>query len=107
MRMHREYLGQKRDFTGFPFWSKGYCVSSGHCCMVNNAAYHANEFLAKALKKLNKDKFERMIVFLGWENVDCTNNHVERNNRVFHTLQKTSDKRRKDHTIEKALDLDL
>ena len=48
-----------------------------------------------------------MIVFLDWENVDCTNNHVERNNRVFRMLQKTRYKRRKDHTIKKALELDL
>ncbi len=75
--------------------------------MVNNAAYQSNEFLAKALKKVRKDKFEHMIVFLGWENVDCTNNHVERNNRVFRMLQKTRYKRRKAHTIEKALELDL
>ncbi len=48
-----------------------------------------------------------MIVFLGWENVDRTNNHVERNNRVFRMLQKTRYKRRKTHTIEKALELEL
>jgi hypothetical protein len=75
--------------------------------MVNKAAYQTNTFLAKALKKLSKDKFEHMIVFLGWENVDGTNNHVERNNRVFRMLQKTRYKRRKDHTIAKALELDL
>ena len=75
--------------------------------MLNKAAYQANKFLARALKKLRKDKFEHMIVFLDWENVDCTNNHVERNNRVFRMLQKTRYKRRKDHTIKKALELDL
>jgi N-glycosylase/DNA lyase len=48
-----------------------------------------------------------LIVFLGWENVDRTNNHVERNNRVFRMLQKTRYKRRKSHTIEKALELEL
>ncbi len=83
------------------------CARYRRTRMVNNAAYHANAFLAKALKKLSKDKFAHMIVFLGWDNVDCTNNHVERNNRVFRMLQKTRYKRRKDHTIEKALDLDL
>ena len=75
--------------------------------MVNTAEYQANSFLAKALKKVRKDVFEKMIVFLGWENVDRTNNHVERNNRVFRMLQKTRYKRRKDHTIEKALELEL
>ncbi len=75
--------------------------------MVDNAAYQANAFLAKALKKISKDKFDKMIVFLGWENVDRTSNHVERNNRVFRMLQKTRYKRRKVHTIEKALELEL
>ncbi len=83
------------------------CARSRRTRMVNNAEYQANSFLAKALKKICKDKFDKMIVFLGWENVDRTNNHVERNNRVFRMLQKTRYKRRKVHTIAKALELDL
>lgn len=75
--------------------------------MINNQDYLNNPFLAKALKKLEKDKFEKMITFLGWENVERTNNHVERNNRGFRMMQKTRYKRRKKHTIEKALELDL
>ena len=75
--------------------------------MVRNADYQANDFLARALKKLAQDKFDKMIVFLAWDHVDCTNNHVERNNRVFRMLQKTRYKRRKTHTLEKALELDL
>lgn len=75
--------------------------------LANNPAYQANPFLARALRKLAKDKFEKMIVFLGWENVDATNNHVERHNRVFRMLQKTRYKRRQTHTLEKALELDL
>jgi hypothetical protein len=75
--------------------------------MVNNLSYQADPYLAKALKKLKKELFEKMIVFLGWENVERTNNHVERNNRVFRMLQKTRYKRRKVHTIEKALELEL
>ena len=75
--------------------------------MVNNPNYQTNKFLARALKKLAKDKFEKMIVFLGWENIDATNNHVERNNRVFRMMQKTRYKRRQTHTIRMALELDL
>jgi hypothetical protein len=45
--------------------------------LVNNRQYQANAFLAKALKKLSPDKFDKMIVFLGWENGERTNNHVE------------------------------
>ena len=75
--------------------------------LVNNAQYQANPFLARALKKLARDRFEKMIAFLRWENVESTNNHVERNNRVFRMLQKTRYKRRRTHTLEKALELDL
>ena len=28
IRIHREYLGRQRNFTGFHFWAKGYCVST-------------------------------------------------------------------------------
>ena len=75
--------------------------------LVNNPAYQGNAFLVKALKTLKKEKFEKMIVFLGWEDMERTNNHVERNNRAFRMLQKTRYKRRKQHTIEKALELEL
>lgn len=75
--------------------------------LLNHPDYLDNPFLARAMKKLAKDKFEKMIVFLAWENVDRTNNHVERNNRAFRMLQKTRYKRRKQHTIEKALELEL
>jgi hypothetical protein len=75
--------------------------------MVNNPLDQANAFLAKALKKIGKDKFDQMIVFLGWDHGQRTNNHVERNNRGFRMMQKTRYKRRKTHTIEKALELEL
>ncbi len=26
--IHRRHLGQRRNFTGFHFWSRGYCVST-------------------------------------------------------------------------------
>ena len=74
--------------------------------LVNHAPYQANAFLAKALKKLSKDKFHHMIVFLGWKDGERTNKHVERNNRSFRMMQKTRDKRRKTPTIEKALELE-
>ena len=28
IRIHREHLGQSRNFTGLHFWAKGYCVST-------------------------------------------------------------------------------
>lgn len=83
------------------------CARSRRTRMVNNPLYQANAFLAKALKKISKDKFDKMIIFLGWNDGQRTNNHVERNNRVFRMMQKTRYKRRKTHTIEKALELEL
>jgi hypothetical protein len=83
------------------------CARSRRRRLVNQASYQANPFLAKALKKISKDKFDNMIVFLGWENGERTNNHVERNNRGFRMMQKTRYKRRKVHTLEKALELEL
>jgi len=58
-------------------------------------------------QKISKDKFDKMIVFLGRGDGQRINNHVERNNRVFRMMQKTRYKRRKTHTIEKALELEL
>ena len=75
--------------------------------MINNLDYQANPFLAKALKKLKKEAFEKMITFLEWENVDRTNNHVERNNRCFRMIQKTRYKRRRTHTNKTAIELRL
>lgn len=28
IRIHREYLRRQRQFTGFDFWARGYCVST-------------------------------------------------------------------------------
>ncbi len=28
VRIHREYLGRQRNFTGFHSWARGYCVST-------------------------------------------------------------------------------
>ena len=75
--------------------------------MLNHLDYQNNSFLQQVLTKLKKEKFEKMIAFLAFENVDCTNNHVERNNRSFIMLQKTQYKRRKQHMIQKALELNL
>ena len=83
------------------------CARLRRTRLVNHAPYQINSFLARALKKLSKDKFDHMIVFLGWDHGQRTNNHVERNNRVFRMMQKTRYKRRKTHTIAKALELEL
>ncbi len=28
IRIHREYLGRPRNFTGYHIWARGYCVST-------------------------------------------------------------------------------
>jgi putative transposase len=28
IRIHREFLSRERNFTGFPFWARGDCVST-------------------------------------------------------------------------------
>jgi transposase-like protein len=76
--------------------------------MVNNPTYQANPFLARALRKLRKERFEKMIVFLRYgDDAQRTSNHVERNNRSFRMMQKTRYKRRSERTIRMAIELDL
>jgi len=83
------------------------CARARRTRLVTHPRYHANAFLAKALKKISKDKFDKMMVFLGWAHGQRTNNHAERHNRVFRLMQQTRYQRRKPHTIEKALELAL
>lgn len=75
--------------------------------VVNNRDYQSNSHLAKALRMLGKEKFEKMIVFMDYANCERTNNHVERNNRAFRLMQKTRYKRRRAQTIEAAIWLDV
>jgi hypothetical protein len=75
--------------------------------LVNDPAFQQNEYLVRAIRKIAKDKFEKMIVFMGYTNIDRTSNHVERNNRSFRMMQKTRYKRRRKHTVEAALWLEL
>jgi len=28
IRIHRDFLGKRRNFTGFHFWGRGYCIST-------------------------------------------------------------------------------
>ncbi len=71
--------------------------------LVNDSEFRANPHLARVLRMLSKEKFQKMITFLGWEEGERTNNHVERSNRSFRMMQKTRYKRRRCHTITRAL----
>ena len=43
IRIHREFLGRKRKFTGFHFWARGYCVSTVGLDEATIRAYIRNQ----------------------------------------------------------------
>lgn len=73
--------------------------------LAKTAAYTEIPQLGRAIRRVAREKFEKMIVFLAYENLDRTNNHVERGNRSFRMLQKTRYRRRRTRTIMLALEL--
>ena len=73
--------------------------------LAKNAAYVEMPELKRAIHRVARQKFEKMIVFMAYENLDRTNNHVERGNRSFRMLQKTRYRRRMTRTIMLALEL--
>ena len=73
--------------------------------LAKTAAYTGIPQLKRAIHRVARQKFERMIVFLAYENLDRTNNHVERGNRSFRMMQKTRYRRRRTRTIMLALEL--
>lgn len=75
--------------------------------MMQNKKYQNDKQIKKALKMLRKEKFDKMITFMEYENLDRTNNHVERNNRTFRMMQKTRYKRRRAKTIATAIWLNV
>ena len=73
--------------------------------LAKNPDYTDVPQLKRAIHRVARHKFEKMIVFLAYENLDRTNNHVERGNRSFRMLQKTRYRRRRTRTIMLALEL--
>jgi len=43
IRIHRQFLGQKRNFTGLYFWARGYCVSTVGLDEAKIRAYIRNQ----------------------------------------------------------------
>ena len=43
IRIHRQFLGQKRNFTGLHFWARGYCVSTVGLDEAKIRAYIRNQ----------------------------------------------------------------
>ncbi len=54
--------------------------------------------LKKVLNVIRGDDFERMIVYLDYENLDKTNNNAERGNRTYQKGEKVRYRARKTHT---------
>ena len=75
--------------------------------MAENPDYQEMPYLVLALKRLSTAKFEKMVTFLDYENLDATTNHVERTNRWFRKRQKTHYRNRKERTIRNMLKTDL
>jgi len=71
--------------------------------LLNNPYSQKLSCFKRIANMIPKEKFEKMIVFLSYENLDRTSNHVERTNRRFRMLQKTRYKRRTVRTIVNAL----
>jgi len=73
--------------------------------LAKNPDYTGVPQLKRAIHRLARHKFEKMVVFMAYENLDRTNNHVERGNRSFRMIQKTRYRRRRTRTIMLALEL--
>jgi len=74
--------------------------------MLENDSYKANPHLAKALEKLrDEDHFLKMMTYTEFENLNRTNNHVERCNRWVRKKQKSHYRLRRKSTIANALAL--
>jgi hypothetical protein len=75
--------------------------------MKQRKEYIENPSLRLALKRLDNDKFDKMITFLDYENLEATSNSVERMNRWFRKRQKTHYRNRTERTIKNMLKSDL
>ena len=75
---------------------------------INRKEFQKNPILVKAICKIRKERFHKMIGFMRrGDGAQRTSNHVQRNNRSFRMLQKTRYKRRTERTIRMAIELDL
>jgi Transposase len=98
---HKDLLGLfQRDRTADEAWAK-------LRAMREESRYKEIPGLQVALGRLKDNKFEKMITFLNYENLDSTTNHVERTNRWFRKRQKTHYRNRTERTIRNMLKADL
>jgi hypothetical protein len=109
-------LGVLRQFADKLYWlfepqqSKHQAWCRWHT-LQRNSAFSAIPELAKALESLPKEKFAKMIAYLGschqYRHVVRTNNHVERCNRKLRYWEKTRYKWRRRRTLVRYLVLAL
>lgn len=77
-------------------------------CLVSKAEYQNCPILAPALAILaDKAKFEKVTVYLGYQNLNSTSNDVERDNRSFRKRQKTHYRFRGKVSLQVVLDRQL
>ena len=73
--------------------------------IINNNEYNNSPYLQKPMKIIgNETHFEKVILYLQFENLDSTSNEVERDNRGFRKRQKLHYRIRKKDQIQALLD---
>jgi transposase-like protein/predicted RNA-binding Zn-ribbon protein involved in translation (DUF1610 family) len=76
--------------------------------LVSRSEYQGNPILADALAILaDKAKFQKVVVYLSYDNLNSTSNDVERDNRNFRKRQKTHYRFRSSHGLAVLLDRQL
>jgi hypothetical protein len=75
--------------------------------LTSNEEYLQDEYLKEVIGKLPNEKFTSMITFLDYENLDRTNNDVERANRRFRKDQKSCYRIRVPQGIKNALNYEV
>jgi hypothetical protein len=74
--------------------------------ILTDKRFRADPHLAKSVARLEDDeRFQKLVLFLNYENLDRTSNHVERDNRRFRKRQKAHYRLRLRETISNALNL--
>jgi hypothetical protein len=107
LRMLREFV--LRVYRLFDPEQSPHQARCRRAALVKNAAFLANEDLAKALAMLDPEKFDKMIAYLHSpsERQVRTNNHVERTNRRLRHFEKVRYKWRRRRTIVRFIVLAL
>ncbi len=76
--------------------------------ILSDSRFQADKHLAIAVERLkDEEKFKKLTLFLEFENLDRTSNHVERDNRRFRKRQKCHYRLREFETIRNALNMKL